>query len=422
MAVNSDASRSPSSNGRISEDCLVRSMYRTGLLLTEASGGGAPFAPQVMDGTNITTMAIQGLSSIGIDPAMAKFINATSARFGGNATEPEVPPQCSLQFHLADARYSHRIDEITSIDFLTPRAVAVTESGVIFGDGQETTRHPDWIPWILSDSSIKPLNFIGKVIASHDDSFTVGLDLSESPREYGLRWQSGVATRFDIALTTQDGTEYNLFRPHDVNSHGIVAGSIGRFGLGNDDPATHAAVILPDGDIVSAPIDRSIYGSSAKFINSMGLVLVEYRLSFLESDIYLWNLEADTFEIVSSTNQASIIAIAFDDRGMILGQARDSSDRIIAVVKPVGKPWEELGTSPGYASSAMSPSGVVIGTTQIDGLKRPWLLTSAKVIKMLPYPQDHHCVPSAINSSNQIIGSVFKDQCCHAVNWTTRTS
>ena len=65
----------------------------------------------------------------------------------------------------------------------------------------------------------------------------------------------------------------------------------------------------------------------------------------------------------------------------------------------------------------MIDAGDIVGAVVRDGYEQPWLRRASGEIVWLPYLDQHWCRPSAISDSGVIVGTAQTDHGTHALVW-----
>jgi hypothetical protein len=129
----------------------------------------------------------------------------------------------------------------------------------------------------------------------------------------------------------------------------------------------------------------------------------------------LWNPTAGTTEVVGGITGIYPTAITAD--GVVLGTASDHDGKSIAYLAKLGQRWEGVGTAPGFYATSMNNAGDIIGAVVRHGYEQPWLRRTSGEIVGLPYFDQHGCRPSAISDSGVIVGTAQTDHGTHALVW-----
>jgi hypothetical protein len=419
MNTNAKVSEGALSESAISRDCIVRSIHKNGKVNAETSGTGAPFAPDIRLGVDMSIIMRDALRSIGFNPDEMTLTQSTGARFGPN--RPVVTPnhQCDQTVVAGDGETEHRLESVQSIDFSVLGATAINESGWIVGTGREgwDASTPDWLPWLFRDGHFTKLNFVGYPKAVGDDGRVIGVDNSDLPSQHGIRWTEGDLERIVNGWTSSDLAFFDSFLPASQNENGEVAGHVSIILPGKGTVRSVACVYSRDGAVLPSPVPELNANDRAMSISQDGTVLVcQYQVPSTHL-INLWNIHDGSVIAVGNDATRSIVPIAFRADGTVFGQARDDENRLVAVVTDHSKNWMRLGTPPDFAISAINNTGDIVGTTKIDGLQRPWVRLASGELSLLPYFSEHHCHPAAINGRGVIVGSATSDSCSHALRW-----
>jgi len=418
-SVNAVASESRESHGLISRECSSISLRPDGSMASELGREGARAGHQLFNGIDLGAQLEQLFLSQGLDPTKMRVLQ--SATSGAPRNRPEVTAsaqQCHFVVSTPEGGSSYVVQELSSSEFELRSARSVSHAGLVVGSGSMGANQPDWIPWIWKDGVTERLGYIGYAIAVIDGPSVLGDDLSDPVAVTGIRWNGRSASRVDVDYLTADGLECVNSQFLAMNTSGVAAGFVGAQPSGKGWIHHEAAALLPDNTFIVAPLPEGTLKTKGVAINDSGLVLVSEQVGWFEQHLYLWNLADQTCIRVNTSGFGNVVPIGLDARGRILGQGRDSTNRILAAWGEIGGHWVPLGTPAEYAPAATNARGDVVGTYQVDGVERPWLLRSSGEMQFLPFVREHHCHPSSINDACQIVGEASADHGSHALLWT----
>jgi len=417
--VNAIASKSRESQGWISPECSSISMRPDGSMASELGSEGARSGHQLLNGVDLGTQLNRLFLSQGMDPAKMRILqSATSPPPRTGTGVITSTPQCHFVVSTPDENARFVLQELSSPEFELRSARSVSSAGLVIGSGSIGANQPDWIPWIWKHGVTERIGYTGYAVAVIDGPSVLGVDLSDPVAVTGIRWDGHSASRVGVDYQTADGVECINSQFLAMNTGGVAAGFVGAQPSGKGWIHYEAAVLLPDNSFITAPIPVGTVKAKGVAINDSGLVLVSEEVGWFEQRLYLWSLADRMCTRIDTSRIGNVVPIGLDAAGRILGQARDSANRIIAVWREIDGHWVPLGTPAEYSPAATNARGDVVGTYRVDEVVQPWLSRSSGETQLLPFVRQHHCHPSSINIACQIVGGASSDHGSHALLWT----
>ena len=278
---------------------------------------------------------------------------------------------------------------------MSPRDI--NDCSQIVGTGRLADGSPQNIPWVWESGKLRQLPYAGLAQRISSDGRVAATLQEGPPNERAGLYQNATFTEFPLYHGEQgifEGTDSAAFA---INNNNIVAGQVRSRAEENGRSNTRAA-IFHAGEIPLA-LDglRAEFGCQAVDINDSGNVLLVANPKIFHAQSLLWDIANGSWSYVGDPS-SNIYPIALNNKGIILGQARNERGDPVAVIYQPGEDWTHLGTDDGWVPIDMNDKGDVVGWAWIDKIQRPWIRFSSGKIVLLPYVIEHHTIPSSINN------------------------
>jgi len=396
--INAEAAQSAGAQAMISPECSVVSF--------RADGQGACD----IDGPVVIHTVVMGNPSPDLRQ-LIKRLGFDQARLAGmslSSSKRRIPyALCEPQIIIpADAsRYALR--EVNQKDFVSCRALDVSDASVTLGDGNPPGRPGDYLLWTSTlAGELQPCGFMGKPGGINDRRQVAAEAKMTDGSVHAVLWKGEKL----IDLGCYGGRDSGAT---GINTAGLVVGWV------CIDPVERgqakfrpAAWFLDQGTVLE---NFGCDWGQAVDVNDEGVVLVVGYLG-IQCRAILWNPVAQTFRIVGGGTGIYPTAVTTD--GVVLGTASDRDGKSIAYLAKSGQRWEQLGTAAGFHATGMNDHLEIVGAVLRNGYEQPWLRRTSGEIVWLPYFNHHWCRPYAINSSGVIVGAAQTDHGTHALIWT----
>lgn len=396
--MNEAAAIHPRSRGTISAACLVVSFLSDG-------SGFAQVSPEATVDIRNMRGGMPMPSRKELEKLLGTELGGVSQAVFATSTSKELSLQCR-PIRGGEQSEDYELLEIEHPDLESCSVLDISDSGLILGTGIfRGERGRFSTPW-LSTPSGEPeyCGFVGHARAVNDEGVIAATVEPVNGEGRAHRWYGEEGEALDLHLGDTSWAA-------DISEDGTVVGYVDIDAEERAQANIRPAAWLPDGELRVLENFGGDWGEAVAIVGPKVLVRAHLGSEF---HALLWSLDDGS---IRGIGDLGINPIDMTSTGIVLGTGRNAVGREASYLGRVEEPWRPLGIAPEASGSAITETGDVVGTTEIEGFGHPWLRRFSGEVLSLPYFKYHRCQPVAINSSGLIGGSASSDHGHHALLW-----
>ena len=338
---------------------------------------------------------------LGFDPG-----RLVQTAFGSSGPRMPYAP-CQPQTITPADGGGYVIREASHEQFVSCRAIDVSNAGVVLGDGSPPVRPADYHLWTAPlEGHPKACGLIGQPGGINDAGEVAATAKMSDGSVHAVRWREGAFV------------DLGCFRGNDsgataINTAGLVVGwvcvdhSVDRGQLSHR-PAAWSS------DKLNVLEEFGCDWGQAVDVNDAGIVLVVGYVG-RQCRAILWNPLAETTEGIGGMTGIYPSAITAD--GVVSGDGKGSGRQDGRLPSQAGKAVGAARYTAWLPRDSNERRGRRRWRAGSGRLPKAVAQTTSGEILWLPYFAHHNCLPSAINDSSVIVGTATTDHGTHALIW-----